>query len=844
MMQTPTRPTVALAFAAAVLTVTLTAVLTASQSSPAPQTAPAAAQSSTASQSPDAQLATITQYCVGCHNDRAKIGGVSFEGVTADSIGQRAEVFEKAVRKLRGRVMPPPGARQPQSAATDSLIAWLETSLDHAAGQKHVRDEVVLHRLNRKEYTNAVRDLLAVDFDATEVLPADDAAEGFDNIATALQVSPSFIEQYVIAARAVAVKAVGRPDARPGGWTFRAGPGAQLTHVPGLPLGTRGGILAKVDLPSDGEYQVDIADMATHIWGNGMEFENPLIVTLDNKLVYETVIGGEEDMKAYDQVQNGALDRVNARLKKIRFFATAGPHRIGVAFKRRTFAESDDQLQMFAPGGGQDRLYRVQSFQLQGPFDAKGIGATPSRERIFTCHPETADAQAAPASAKASARSRRSSPESDASEVGCAKQIITALARRAYRRPVSAEDVNELMQYYQDSAKDGFEAGIRNAITGLLASPFFLYRGERVPSGLRPGDTYTIADLELASQLSFFIWNTIPDEELLQLATSGKLDEPTVLDKQVKRMLADPRSLSLASNFVQQWLDMKRLDEIVPDSAVFPYASGRADPREDFRTELTLFADSIFREDRSVIDLLRAKHTFLNERIALHYGITDVKGDRFRRVELTNSARWGLLGKGAVLMAAAYPNRTSPVLRGAFILKHIQGVPPANPPMNVPTLDEKDIGTTRALTVREMIAKHRANPTCASCHAVMDPLGLALENFDATGMWRDRDRYAGAAIDSSGELPDGTPIKGPDDLRQALLRRPEQFAQTFTEGLLTYATGRKLEYYDMPTVRKIVHGAAASDYKFSALVQAVVKSEQFRMRRVPQPAPAATSTAP
>ena len=837
-MQTPTRPTVAIAFAAAALTVTLTSGLTASQSSPAPQSAPAAAQS------PDAQLATITQYCVGCHNDRAKIGGVSFEGVTADGIGQRAEVFEKAVRKLRGRVMPPPGARQPQGDATDSLIAWLEGSLDHAAGQKHIRDEVVLHRLNRKEYANAVRDLLAVDFDATEVLPADDAAEGFDNIATALQVSPSFIEQYVIAARAVAVKAVGRPDARPGGWTFRAGPGAQLTHVPGLPLGTRGGILAKVDLPSDGEYQVDIADMATHIWGNGMEFENPLIVTLDNKLVYETVIGGEEDMKAYDQVQNGALDRVNARLKKIRFFATAGPHRIGVAFKRRTFAESDDQLQMFAPGGGQDRLYRVQSFQLQGPFDAKGIGATPSRERIFTCHPETADAQAAPASAKASARSRRSSPESDASEVGCAKQIITALARRAYRRPVSAEDVNELMQYYQDSAKDGFEAGIRNAITGLLASPFFLYRGERVPSGLRPGDTYTIADLELASQLSFFIWNTIPDEELLQLATSGKLDEPTVLDKQVKRMLADPRSLSLASNFVQQWLDMKRLDEIVPDSAVFPYASGRADPREDFRTELTLFADSIFREDRSVIDLLRAKHTFLNERIALHYGITDVKGDRFRRVELTNSARWGLLGKGAVLMAAAYPNRTSPVLRGAFILKHIQGVPPANPPMNVPTLDEKDIGTTRALTVREMIAKHRANPTCASCHAVMDPLGLALENFDATGMWRDRDRYAGAAIDSSGELPDGTPIKGPDDLRQALLRRPEQFAQTFTEGLLTYATGRKLEYYDMPTVRKIVHGAAASDYKFSALVQAVVKSEQFRMRRVPQPAPAATSTAP
>jgi hypothetical protein len=316
-----------------------------------------------------------------------------------------------------------------------------------------------------------------------------------------------------------------------------------------------------------------------------------------------------------------------------------------------------------------------------------------------------------------------------------------------------------------------------------------------------------------------------------------------VLERQVRRMLADPRSLTLAGNFLHQWLDMRRLDEIVPDSTVFPYASGRSDPREDFRTELTLFADSLFREDRSVIDLLRASHTFLNERVALHYGITDVKGGRFRRVELAQSARWGLLGKGAVLMAAAYPNRTSPVLRGAFILKHIQGVPPATPPPDVPTLDEKDIGTTRALTVREMIAKHRASPTCASCHAVMDPLGLALENFDATGMWRDRDRYAGAAIDASGELPDGTPITGPDDLRTALLRRPEQFAQTFAEGLLTYATGRKLEHYDMPTVRRIVRGAAAGDYRFSTLVLGVVRSDQFRMRRVPQPEkPAAVST--
>jgi mono/diheme cytochrome c family protein len=766
-------------------------------------------------ESGDQQLATIKQYCSGCHNDRVKSAGVSFDALTTDAVGQHAEIFEKAIRKLRGRVMPPPNARQPDQPKVDALVAWLENTLDRAAaaGPSHLPDQIVLHRLNRKEYANAVRDLLAVDFNASEVLPADDVAEGFDNIASALQVSPSFIEQYVIAARAVAVKALGKSDARPGGWTFKAGPGTQLTHVPGLPLGTRGGILARVDLPADGEYAVSIADIVTQIWGNGMEFANPLLVTLDNKVVYETSIGGEEDMKLYDQVQSGALDRVNARLKNIRFSATAGPHRIGVTFRRRTFAESDDQLQMFTPGGGQDRLYRVNSFQLQGPFNAKGLSPTPSRDRIFVCkEPQTA----------------------------CATTIIATLAKRAYRRAVSAEDVNELLRYYEDGVKQGgFEDGIRDAITGTLASPFFLYRGEHVPANLRPGTTYTINDVELASQLSFFLWNSIPDEELLQTAIDGKLHEPSMLDRQVRRMLADPRSVTLAGNFVPQWLDMKRLDEIVPDQAVFPYASGRSDPRDDFRTELTLFADSLFREDRSVVDLLRAKHTYLNERVALHYGITDVKGDHFRRVELPQSARWGLLGKGAVLMAAAYPNRTSPVLRGRFILEHIEGVPPANPPPNVPTLDEKDIGTTRALTMREMMAKHRSNPTCSSCHAVMDPLGLALENFDATGRWRDRDRFAGVAIDSSGTLPDGTPVNGPDDLRNALLRKPEQFVLTFTEGLMTYATGRKLEAWDMPTVRRIVRGSAGVDYRFSAIVQAVVKSDQFRMRRVPQGAASA-----
>ena len=500
-------------------------------------------------------------------------------------------MFEKAVRKMRGRVMPPPGARQPPPAAIDSLIGWLETSLDRAAGQAHLRDKIVLHRLNRKEYSNAVRDLLSVDFDADTVLPADDVAEGFDNIAEALQVSPSFIEQYVIAARLVAVKAMGRPDARPGGWTFRAGPGLQLTHVPGLPLGTRGGILANADLPSDGEYIVDIADMATHIWGNGMEFENPLVVTLDNKIVYETVIGGEADMKLYDQVQDGALDKANAKLKNIRFFATAGPHKIGVTFKRRTFAESDDQLQMFAPGGGQDRFYRVNSFQVRGPFNAR-----------------------ASAPRRAASGSSRAGPRLGEPPSAQARQRAPDRSSRRWRSapiagPSPPRTSTSCSGTYEDGVKvGGFEEGIRSALTGVLASPFFLYRTEQIPAGSRPGQTYPIGDLELASKLSFFLWNTLPDDELLQLAVDGKLKDVSVLDRQVKRMLADPRAVTLAGNFVPQWLDMKRLDEIVPDSTVFPYASGRSDPRQDFRTELTLFADSLFKEDRSVVDLLDAKH--------------------------------------------------------------------------------------------------------------------------------------------------------------------------------------------------------------------------------------------
>ena len=560
--------------------------------------------------SADAQLAVMKQYCTGCHNDKLKIGGASFDNVTAASVTKNPELFEKAVRKLRGRVMPPPGAKQPDGKTVDSLVAFLEDSLDKLPEPGQITDKEALHRLNRKEYENAIHDLLLVDINASELLPPDDSAQGYDNIASALQVSPSFIEQYVLAAHSVAEKALGKADSRPQGWSFRAGAGSQLVHVPGLPLGTRGGILGKVDLPADGEYHINIGDMATHIWGNGMEYENPLVVTVDDKIVYTATIGGEEDMKAYDEVQNGALDRVNARLKNIKFQTTAGPHRIGVAFRRQSFAQSDDQIQVFAPGGGQDRLYRVNSFQLQGPFDAKGLSSTPSRARILICNPATDKTKA---------------PEA------CAKEIFANLAKLAYRRPVTNDDVTDLMQYYADGAKlGGFESGIRYGVSGMLASPFFLYRNEHVPAGVKPGDKYTISDSELASKISFFLWNSSPDEELLDVAAKNKLSDPVILDKQVRRMLADPRSKTLASDFVFQWLEMTKLDEIVPDRDIFPNASGAMDPRQDFRAELRLFADSIFREDRSVVDLLSAKHTFLNERLALQYGINDVKGDQFR----------------------------------------------------------------------------------------------------------------------------------------------------------------------------------------------------------------------
>lgn len=749
-------------------------------------------------------------YCEKCHNAEDWAGGVAFDTMTADGIADQAETWEKAMRKLRGRLMPPPGQKQPDTQTIHAFIGWMETNLDKDATERTPDPgRVALHRLNRKEYANAVYDLLAVKVDPNTVLPTDDVINGFDNVANVLQVSPSFLDQYLSAARSIAVDAVGEVPGRANGVQYSVkDAGTQQFYEEGLPLGTRGGMVVTHNFPADGEYELNIGNMAAALWVTNMEFDNDLVATLDGKKFFETHIGGEEDMKSIDQKQDPAVDAINKRLKGVRFQATAGPHKVAVTFVHRTFAESDDKLYSQIGGGGQDRVERLGNFEVKGPFNPTGLSSTPSRDRVFICQPQTA-----------------------ADETPCAGKILSRLARDAYRRPVTESDMKQLMEVYH-KGREGttFDSGIRHALTAVLASPYFLYRAEPVPQTVAAGGEYRINDLELASRLSFFLWSSSPDDELLNVAASGHLHEPAVLQQQVHRLLADKRSETLASNFGFQWLNMGKLAEIDPDANVFPYAG---DPRHEYLTELNLFVDSVFRDDRSVVELMTANYTYLNERLALIYGINDVKGDRFRRVTLTDSKRFGLLGKGAVLMVSSYPNRTAPVLRGQWILERITGTPPAPPPPNIPAIKDPAAGETPK-TMRELMAQHRKQASCFACHGVMDPLGFALENYDAVGVWRTKDRLAGAAIDASGELPDGTKINGPDDLRKALIADPNQFVQTLTEKLMTYALGRTVEYGDMPTVRRIVRDAAKDNYRFSTLVMDIINSDQFQKRSVPK----------
>jgi hypothetical protein len=765
------------------------------------------------------QWALVERYCVDCHNSAERAGDRAFDVLPHDEIAANAETWEAVVRKLRGGLMPPAGEPRPDAATTAGLAQWFEAKLD-ASVEQPAAGRVALRRLNRREYAHAIRDLIALDVDPAALLPEDNVSGYFDNNADALQVSPAFVDQYINAARTLALEAVGDRNALPIATMYgdpanmvislppdgAPGTGRQQHHLEGMPFGTRGGFVVEHNFPADGDYELTIGDMALAREVPRMEFENTVIVLLDGVEFYRTNVGGEADHKAIDQTLDPAVEAINGRLRKIPFQATAGQHKLAVTFLHRSFAESDERTRTIALEGGQERIQAAHALQIRGPLTVTGVGESASRQKIFICKPsETAD------------------------ERQCATDIVENLAERAFRRSVTETDLSSLMAFYDAGTKQGgFEQGVRDALSAVLASPHFLYRAE---SGSSTDGPATLNDVELASRLSFFLWGSLPDDELLRLAEASELGKPDALAAQVRRLLADDRAKALVEGFAFQWLHISKLDQIVPDRTQFPQAAGLLDPRELMKEELTLFVDSVLRSDSSVVELLTANYTYLNERLAMHYGIETVKGARFRRVTLPDETRYGLLGKGAVLMLTAYPNRTSPVLRGAYVLERVLGSPPPAPPPNVPTLADNKRGE-QPRTLRERLEQHRANPTCFSCHGVMDPLGFALENFNAVGQFRTHDPETRTPIDASGVLPNGAQVAGPADLRRALVANPEQFVRAFTENLLAFALGRTVDYRDMPTVRAIVRGAAGDGYRFESIVLGIVSSDAFRKREV------------
>lgn len=745
----------------------------------------AAAQEAGAQSAPAANpnQALINRYCVTCHNQRLKTAKLELDKLDLAHPENDALTWERAIRKLRGGMMPPPGASRPPVEEVNKLATYLEDSLDKAGAANPNPGSVRIHRLNRAEYANAMHDLFGIDVDAAALLPTDGISDGFDNIAAALKVSPSFLDQYIMAARAVVKQAVGNPpSSKDVKMTLRG-------VEPGVPLppGARNGVSARYLAQFEGDYEL-------RSQGN---------------LAVFTVDGTPVDTKG-------------------RTHLTAGIHTVVAAAAPHSLAESEGELFGFVPGaagtgyastglvvggvaaggGAGPRTGGATSVTVNGPFNPTGNPIeTPSRGRIFLCDaPDPKE------------------------ETACASRILSSLAKKAFRRPVASSDMAPLMQFYNEGRKSGtFEGGIENAMVAMLSSAKFLYRVEAPPASAKPGSIYKLDDMELASRLSFFLWSTIPDDELLAVAEQGKLRDTKVLEQQVRRMLADPRAHTLTTNFAFEWLKIRDMDQLEPDPFVYPAFDRPL--RVALRREMEMFIDSVFHDDRSVVDLLTANYTFVNERLAAHYGIANILGDQFRRVTLTDPNRFGLLGKGAVLMVTAYPNRTSPVLRGAYILENIMGTPPSPPPPNVEAFKENKEGE-KPKTIRAIMEAHRANPTCNACHGVMDPIGFALENFDTIGTYRATDRYTRTAIDTSGKLVDGTAINGPADLRSALLKHPEQFAQTLTEKLMTYALGRGIEYFDMPSVRKIVKDAKSDNYRFSSIVLGIVKAPAFQSSEV------------
>jgi hypothetical protein len=758
-------------------------------------------------------VAVVQEYCVGCHNNRRKTGDLTLEGLDPAAAAASSEVWERVLRKLRVGLMPPANARPLNADTRARFIAALEHTIDGAAGKTPNPGRPAVHRLNRVEYANAVRDILALSVDTTALLPADDAGFGFDNIGDALSVSPGLMERYIGAAEKVAALAVGDPAIGEESQTFLVSAAVQQEERTSddLPAGTRGGAAIAHYFPLDGEYVVKIKLQSDPQFSivRGLDFAHKIDVRLDGVLLRTF------DLPAMERPGQQEAQTVDQKLE-VRLPIRAGRHTLGVAVHDgRWYVESLGPERLpttsFAYGGGTrtdatrgKQLMGVESVRILGPFNAQRPVDTPSRRAVFVCHPATA-----------------------AEEVPCARRIVARVARRAYRRPTTARDVTELLRHYERGRQGAsFEAGIQRTLEAVLVDPEFLFRVEREPATAKPGSTFRVSDLELASRLSFFLWSSVPDEDLLRVAAAGQLRTPAALERQVTRMLRDPKAKAMRANFFGQWLWLRNLARATPDAKEFPEFDDSL--RAAFQREADLFLESQIAEDRSIFDLLTADYTFVNEALARHYGISGVYGSHFRRVQLPDDRRAGILGMGAILTVTSYANRTSPVLRGKWLLETLLGVPPPSPPPNVPPFPENKDGAQPA-SVRARMENHRKNPVCATCHAQLDPLGFALENFNAVGRWRVED--AGTTVDPSGMLPSGAKFQGPADFRRALLGHKDAFALNLMQKLLTYGLGRGVEYWDMPSVRQIAREASTGDYRWSRLVKAIVTSTPFQMRK-------------
>jgi hypothetical protein len=738
---------------------------------------------------------------------------LALDTANLDDPGATADIWEKVVRKIGVGAMPPQGSPTPGAEELNRFRSTLITSLDSAAARKNNPGRYVLHRLNRTEYANAVRDLLGVKVDVADLLPSDGGDFGFDNIASALKVTPMLLEGYLTAALRISDLAVGDAEADPGTATYSISTVVtQRQHVEGLPLGTRGGVLVEHEFPADGEYVFygrllrTVAEGYVGVEGHDSPFQ--FIVTVDGERVFTAPVGGKEDHESSGKNIVVSREEVDKRMTSPRIKVTAGPHEVGFTFIDRPTQEQNvwqpvlrDSLEAHNPSG----IPRLRTGNIEGPFNITGISETPTRKRLFTCK-----------------------PASTAKEAPCASEILSAVARRAFRRPVVESDVESAMSFYNDARKSGgdFNDGIRAGLARILASPAFVFREETDPASLPAGAAHRITDLELASRLSFFLWSSIPDDELLNLAIAGRLSQPRVLEAQVRRMISDDRSDALMKEFTGQWLQLRNLDKVTPDLLMFPDFDDNV--RQAFRKETELFFTSIVRENRSTLALLDADYTFVNERLARHYGIPGVYGSQFRRVLVTDENRKGLLGQGSFLALTSVSNRTSPIIRGKYVISNFLNTPPLPPPPNVPQL-EASAPKDRPSTVREQLELHRANPACASCHRNIDPIGFALENFNAVGQWQSKTKE-GLKIDSAGVLVDGTPVDGPIALRKALLARPEVFVGTVTEKLMTYALGRGLDPIDMPAVRKVLRDSSKNQYAAQSIILGIVQSPAFQMR--------------